>query len=356
MICPHCGKEHPDAAGFCPTTGKSISSNKSCPHCGESHPLSMQFCPKTGKEISLQSLSTKPKRKSIVRIVIILLALLSIGIGGAWSISTGLIEIPFLPLSENTIATLVDEPIKPSPSIELSKTPLPITFPTIDQNTISPTPTSTASQIQSTNIAQQVLPIPATVTQESGANNDNDTVVTNPLCKNDYFPVVKGAKWVYKLTTHVPNSEPFVMYILWEIAEILPDGFNMFIDVSQMDEFTPKDNPSDSYFKWICLSDGIASIYISGIAIPKDMSAGFTWKQASLTVPVGEIIYTSLGVESITVPAGIFNAVKVKQEFVPGQAKASFVWYVAGIGQVKEYNEYSGSSSSSELISYSIPK
>jgi predicted nucleic acid-binding Zn ribbon protein len=137
MICPHCGKEHPDEAVFCPSTGKSLAPSSACPHCGESHPSSMQFCPRTGKVITSQPISTRSKRKPMVWIAILLLVVLVTGAGGVWAIGSGLIEIPFLPLTGNPTLTPTEELVEPSPTIEPSKTPLPILSPTIDQNSIS---------------------------------------------------------------------------------------------------------------------------------------------------------------------------------------------------------------------------
>jgi len=137
MICPHCGKEHPDEAVFCPSTGRSISKTIVCPHCGDLHPPDMQFCPKTGETLLSQQKPTKPKRKLRSRIILPLILLLLIGAVGVWSISNNLIENPLPSLVGNTTATLVDKLTKPSPTFEPSLTLSPITSPTTDRNMIS---------------------------------------------------------------------------------------------------------------------------------------------------------------------------------------------------------------------------
>jgi hypothetical protein len=201
----------------------------------------------------------------------------------------------------------------------------------------------------------------AEVTATQKANNNNgvgDISEISPLCKNDYFPVVKGAKWVYKITIHQQNSDDQVIYMLWEIAHILPDGFDMNNNFSKTTEFTPIDPASDSYYKWSCLPDGLASPSGEN-PIPKEMQTGSYWTRslgASGQGEFGEEKFTSLGVESITVPAGTFDAVKVQGVTRSLKGVTYFDWYVKGIGLVKTYTESSLAWSIRELVSYSTPK
>jgi TolB protein len=86
MKCQFCGKEHPDEAGFCPTTGKSLIGESVCPHCDQVHPPSAQFCPVTGKVlISTNNLGTptqttrKRPRHVFTTLLLIIIALLLMG-------------------------------------------------------------------------------------------------------------------------------------------------------------------------------------------------------------------------------------------------------------------------------------
>lgn len=44
MICPYCGKEHPDTARYCPITGQPLSEQLVCPHCGEPVEAEWNYC------------------------------------------------------------------------------------------------------------------------------------------------------------------------------------------------------------------------------------------------------------------------------------------------------------------------
>jgi len=200
----------------------------------------------------------------------------------------------------------------------------------------------------------------AVVTETQNANNNNgvkDNLDMDPSCKNDYYPVVKGAKWKYRSVTHPQSGDDEVHYSLFEIADVLPGEFYVLPNTSATEEFKPLDNPSASYVKWICLSDGLFQQQnddIEGITLPKEMEAGSTWMESMGTTY--NVFYTSLGVESVTVPAGTFDAVKVKVDINHAPGFNLFQWYAKGIGLVKTYREILTLTVSEELTSYSIPK
>jgi hypothetical protein len=174
---------------------------------------------------------------------------------------------------------------------------------------------------------------------------------TNPLCQNDYFPAIKGAKWIRRTTTTSENTGFTVsLYGRAEVAQILPDGFTTFVDVSSTEEFAPRENSTGSYFKYVCTDDGLTTEGVEGVFLPKEMPVGSTWTYGF--PGVAELKSTALGFESVTVPAGTFDAVKVME------AANMFRWYVAGVGDVKAESYDPGTSvrSITELISYSIPK
>jgi hypothetical protein len=141
MICPYCGKEHPDEAVFCPSTGKSISRTLTCPHCGDVHPSDMQFCPKTGKALSLQPTSRPSKRRlwSCILIPIVLLLFLSAAGIVAWR--NQLIPNPlqmFVPTSTptSTNTATATPSLTPSPTRTPTFTPSITPSPTIDTKPI----------------------------------------------------------------------------------------------------------------------------------------------------------------------------------------------------------------------------
>jgi hypothetical protein len=58
MICPHCGKEHPAQARFCPTTGQVIVQNRYCPQCGQVTEADWRVCGFCGHPIGSQPNAT----------------------------------------------------------------------------------------------------------------------------------------------------------------------------------------------------------------------------------------------------------------------------------------------------------
>ena len=123
----------------------------------------------------------------------------------------------------------------------------------------------------------------------------------------------------------------------------------------------------------------------SGVTYPANMQAGDTWQykldftgkmdiagQAGDAAGSTQSDFTALGMESVTVPAGTFNAIKVeiKTKFdasVTYQGMAvpvtftgtAISWYAEGVGWVKteSANEYMGQSITEtiELQWYNIP-
>jgi hypothetical protein len=67
------------------------------------------------------------------------------------------------------------------------------------------------------------------------------------------------------------------------------------------------------------------------------------------------LTYTFIGVESVTVPAGTFDAVKIEVD--PGIRGVTFyIWYAKGVGKVRIYYETEQNNNIySDLYDYSIP-
>lgn len=216
------------------------------------------------------------------------------------------------------------------------------------------------------------------------------------LCANDLFPVVLGATWTYSGTG--PTGE-----FTWTstITDVSGSGFTL---TNQFDELTATQ-------QWSCTAEGLAALAYgggpeaslntsgmsgtfettdtAGVTFPLHISAGDTWTQtftihgdmgltgagqaatADGTVSQG---YTAIGIESVTVPAGTFNAMKIEaalhfdlQVVLEGGVTAPLAfdlvttnWWVAGVGWVKSDSATSGDAGdigagTSELVSFSIP-
>ena len=191
----------------------------------------------------------------------------------------------------------------------------------------------------------------------------------NGECANTYFPVIQGATWNYEVTG---GSSDTVNYTD-TISELTGDGFVL---TSEFDDATRTQ-------RWSCKSNGLLALdfggasatlavadlqavfdttKVSGITLPRDLTAGDTWSQSftiegnqalpgDQTAEVkGSVDYSSTAgeMESVTVPAGTFEALRVESTTkmditiklsgftVPTTIEGTVVrWYAPEIGYVR---------------------
>lgn len=229
-------------------------------------------------------------------------------------------------------------------------------------------------------------------TFESSLPNSPDTM--DELCDNLFYPTTQGATWVY---TSVGGPSGTFNYTN-SITEIRIDGFTL---TSQFNERTNTQ-------EWSCQLEGIKALQlgggsaagisiqdmtaglttseITGISLPKIITAGMQWQyslalQGTVAMP-GELQAPSsgtysvtmqeIGSETVTVPAGTFEAIKIQSNSmvdivsnfggieVPIKFNGTTItWYAPGVGYVKsvENGDFGGTvfSATTELQSYNIP-
>jgi hypothetical protein len=101
---------------------------------------------------------------------------------------------------------------------------------------------------------------------------------------------------------------------------------------------------------------------VEGVTLPNDVKVGDDWSQ-TLTVSGGnvegtiETTYNAVGHETVNVPAGTFNALKVEQNGsiqMAGHTSKShaFFWYAQNVGVIKSVID---GVVSSELLAYNFP-
>lgn len=228
------------------------------------------------------------------------------------------------------------------------------------------------------------IPIQPTATQqfisEISVTQIPDTPVAgyqsnpNDPCNNQYFPVVNGASWTYKIT--VQNDAPTTTT---HSMSVVDDG-SFTVTVQNDDSvFTMEGTCGDD---GVILLDvpGVSATYSSddggstlsttnddGVTVPDDIQVGDDWSQTISVVGSSdgevtlsatiETTYKAVGYETVTVPAGTFYALKVEQNGsmtihgAPPFETHGFLWYAAGVGTVKSGLE---GTYTSELVSYSI--
>ena len=120
---------------------------------------------------------------------------------------------------------------------------------------------------------------------------------------------------------------------------------------------------------------------LEGVTMPASLNPGDSWSQSltlegtqtvnSETLPVSNHVTqacTAVGVESVTVPAGTFDAMRVDCQVnmnitidISGSPFTTPItlnntnWYALKVGLVKTVSTGSGLDSTTELTSYSIP-
>ena len=219
-----------------------------------------------------------------------------------------------------------------------------------------------------------------------------DVNATSGLCANSHQPVVNGATWNYSISGTMGNSS-----FTNTITSIREDGFTMTVE---FDDLTLNQ-------EWACSQEGLLALQMgggnagllttgdtrlelatqnaSGVTYPKEISPGDKWTysldftgtmdiagQSADVVGDTQSNFTAIGVESITVPAGTFEAMKIESGItitisstfqgttVPVTFNGtSTSWIAPGVGWVKSISSSDfGGVTSSETIDlqwYNIP-
>ncbi len=213
------------------------------------------------------------------------------------------------------------------------------------------------------------------------------------LCTNVYYPVRQGATWTYK-STGGPAGEYSFMDTITSARE---NGFTL---TTQIGDLTRTQ-------EWTCNADGLAALQLggapaamlnsqniqlnldisnaTGVTFPSQINPGDEWQQTmNVTGNVtmmnqeadatgnAQMNFSAMGNESVTVPAGTFDALKVAVDVtlnvdatyegitLPVSFSGEYTyWFAPGVGWVKSSGTGNvlGSSftDTTELQSYSIP-
>jgi hypothetical protein len=204
--------------------------------------------------------------------------------------------------------------------------------------------------------------------------------VSASACDHPYFPLRPGASWSYATTEGD---------VSWSVSDA--GGGSAQLGISF---------PSGSMAThWTCTSDGIVSydfgtisssevsatvsmdvVDSSGVWLPSAelLTPGYSWTNNYTTKvstsALGASVdmesttnesMTVVGTESVSVPAGTFDALRVDGTIsstfsgpmgaIPSSTTNSSYWYVEGVGVVKYTYNTSGYSGGGQLTSYSVP-
>lgn len=233
------------------------------------------------------------------------------------------------------------------------------------------------------------------ITTEPTATMDeaDPTAAQADACTNQYYPVREGATWSYASTGSTAGNYSFTD----TITAVRADGFTLSTQsggVSRAQE-------------WACRAEGLLALQLggapaamlnaqqmqlelqlqdaTGVTFPVRINTGDRWQhnlnvtgniefmgQQGTAEGTAQNNFTAAGIESVTVPAGTFEAMKIQVETrirfdvsyqrlsVPVTFTANYdYWFVEGVGWVRASGtgELAGVSFTDtiELQSYSIP-
>jgi hypothetical protein len=252
----------------------------------------------------------------------------------------------------------------------------------------SPAPQATSPATQP---PQATLDVP-TPTAEFQAPTEAPTNVPEPsahACNNPYLPIVVGATWKYKLTGPLPDTFTHSILSVEDSSFVEQDVFDTGVtrqgtwncENGNLIALDPPGGASANVSTENNVSVDFETKDLSGVTIPATINAGDTWSQ-SLTLEGTQTINgvsfpasnqltsdcTAMGVESVTVEAGTFDAMRVECQTTmnisitmgdaPVQSTLNLTgtnWYVETIGLVKTLTTGMGFDSTTELVSYNIP-
>ena len=229
--------------------------------------------------------------------------------------------------------------------------------------------------------------------ESSGITSEVTPVTVSGLCANTYYPVLEGAAWNYQGTSSETENYTFSN----TITSVREDGFTVTVE---FDEVTLVQ-------EWSCTPDGILALDMgggsagtlttdnvnlvmdtqnaSGITYPKEITPGKTWQHGleftgtmdingeSFDVSGNTIYnYTAVGIESVSVPAGTFDAFRlnitttININLNIGGAEAPVTvtstgasWFAENVGWIKSESSSDivgfSTNESIESTSYSIP-
>jgi hypothetical protein len=232
------------------------------------------------------------------------------------------------------------------------------------------------------------LPPQDTTNESAPAAEAPSSNSSSGACANPYMPIVTGVSWSYKLTGPVPDT--FTRSITAVEAGGFADQEVFGSGIIRQSKWTCDNgnliavNPVDGGSSTLNTEDysvDFQTTASSGVTLPSTVNAGDAWEQTLTlegTQTMNETVIPTknqftntckaIGIESVTVEAGTFNAMRVECMTVmdititmnenPIQQNLTLNnvhWYAENIGLVKTTTMGEGLDSMIELTTYSIP-
>lgn len=226
-------------------------------------------------------------------------------------------------------------------------------------------------------------------TTEAPAAEPTEVAPAAPnACDNPYMPIIVGATWNYNLNGPTPDT------YIHSILSVEADGFTeqdvFAAGVTRQGQWKCENgnlialNPSGGGSNNINAegnSVDFQTTALEGVTLPASLNPSDSWSQ-SITLEGTQTLNgeafpasnqttqncTAIGIESVTVPGGTFDAMRVDCQVTLNLALKmgdtpltttlslnNISWYAIKVGLVKTVSTGSGLDSTIELTSYSIP-
>jgi hypothetical protein len=183
----------------------------------------------------------------------------------------------------------------------------------------------------------------------AGATSQPVSAASSGGCGNAYFPVSVGTNWAYSSTGSTLGAYTYT----WTVTDLGNGGF------STSDQYSTGVNAA---IKWNCQNGNLAALDAGSTSLSVTNTSS-TFKMTSTSITADGYNCSAAGTESVTVPAGTFDAVKATcnqtlqvsflMQGTPTPAGAPDTvsitdWYAKGVGLVKSVR--ASSLSSTETI------
>lgn len=238
-------------------------------------------------------------------------------------------------------------------------------------------------------VASMIAPA---VTEISGADSESWSGATSSACDNPLYPVVPGATWNYAITG--PYTDSFTR----SIASLDIDSFtdqdafgsgttrtgHWTCETGNLTALDPSEGMADTaYVQTEGLDSAFKTTALDGVTLPANITPGTSWNQDItlegvqsfngqdvLTKSQTSYNCTAVVYESVTVPAGTFDTIRVDCQvlititinmsglIIPTTIESSkSTWHAEGVGMVRsiDFLTNDGTTGTIELTSYNIP-
>lgn len=213
------------------------------------------------------------------------------------------------------------------------------------------------------------------------------------LCTNAYYPIREGATWNYRSSGGPAGEYSFID----TVTAVHENGFTLSTQIGDLTRTQ----------EWTCSAEGLTALQLggapaamlnaqniqmnlnltngNGVTFPSQVNVGDQWQQSldfagNVTMMseeadatgTAQMNFNAVGIESVTVPAGTFDALKVEADVtlninatyegitLPVTFSGDYTyWFAQGVGWIKATgtgNVFGTSfSETTELQSYNIP-